>query len=277
VVEQNELTGRRLADRYWLEAPVRRGPHTTRYRAVDLVSGRDVSVEVLSAPAPNAAGPRELSAIGVRHPNVAEMYARGVSASGEAFVVLEAVRGELLSQRMAAAGSLQGPEAVEIAASIALGLAALHARGLIHGALSAEGVLISESAAGGRAVKLVELVETRPGDPAVDIAALGGLVHAMLAGSKAKLPALESVTARAREGGFAGVGEFSSALWWALAQARTAPRGSTEQGHTPRIARSLGAGLILGMIMLFGGIAMLQAVSGERSRDARTAPAIHNP
>jgi len=284
--DPGELVGQRLAERYWIGAAAAIGPLASRFKAADLASGRDVCIEVRSVRISSAPGACEHSPAGVRHPNIADVYARGITSSGIEFVVLEPLEGELLSSRIAECGPLRAQEAVEIAASIGLALGALHARGLVHGALSASSVLLAQSPAGGREVKLVELLDTRPGDARVDVAALAALVHEMLTGSPAsqagsrpsrwtlarrsqrssdaaQVPELERVTARALQGDFSSANELSSALWWGLAQAKAGGRVSSSgvSAPPPRVARSLGAGLLLGVIVLFCTIALC-AVSG---------------
>jgi hypothetical protein len=173
---------------------------------------------------------------------------------------------------------------------LALALGALHARGLVHGALSAGNVVLSPTASGGRDVKLVGLAGITAGDPRADVVRLARLVGQMVSGeepdydevgaargsrpsfsrrsrSRTSLPELDGVLARAIDaidGGYATVGEFSSGLWWALAQAKATGRLSRD-GIVPlpeaRVGRSISMGFAIGLILLAAGISVAEGFS----------------
>src|SRR5438067_955841 len=104
------------------------------YRARDTRLGREVALKVIAATGVGDAEfeerfMREARVIAsLTHPNVLTLFDFGVDA-GRSYAVMELIEGETLRVR-AAAGKLPLDKAVEIAASIADGLAAAHARGV---------------------------------------------------------------------------------------------------------------------------------------------------
>src|SRR5882672_812291 len=106
------------------------------YRARDTRLDRDVAVKVLPDRFANdqqALGRfhREAKAVAaLSHPNIVGIYDLGIEKD-ISFVVMELLEGQTLRGRLKAA-SLDWPTAVDIALPIADGLAAAHAKGIIH-------------------------------------------------------------------------------------------------------------------------------------------------
>jgi serine/threonine protein kinase len=71
------------------------------------------------------------AAASVRHPNVASVFHLGRSAEGY-FYAMEFVEGETLENLTKRSGRLDPKLALEIAAQVAGGLAAVHRKGLVH-------------------------------------------------------------------------------------------------------------------------------------------------
>ena len=139
--------------------------------------------------------------IQIQHPNVAAVYEVG-ETGGSAYVVMEHLTGELLSDVLAARGALQFEEALDLWRQTAAGLHAAHMAGLVHGNLSPRTILITKAADRDRRVKLIrfpllEPQSTRPTDPQYasperisgqtpdesgDVFSLGALLHRLLTG-----------------------------------------------------------------------------------------------
>ncbi|MBP2681438.1 MAG: serine/threonine protein kinase with repeat [Candidatus Krumholzibacteriota bacterium] len=122
------------------------------YLATDVSSGRSVHLLVLPrASIPSTIVERilikdALDASKIDHPNVAKIY--GIEeADGRILISYEAVAGETLAGRI---GSIPVSEAVGIFRGILEGLDAAHAKGVVHGCLSAAEVMVS----GGGVVKI---------------------------------------------------------------------------------------------------------------------------
>jgi tRNA A-37 threonylcarbamoyl transferase component Bud32 len=79
----------------------------------------------------------------VEHPGIVQVYDVGFQ-KGYFFIVMQLLRGQTLEQRMAAAGVIELPAALEIAKEVAQGLGAAHARGVIHRDIKPANIMISE-------------------------------------------------------------------------------------------------------------------------------------
>ncbi|MEZ4387173.1 MAG: protein kinase [Candidatus Krumholzibacteriia bacterium] len=129
------MIGQTLAH-YQVTALLGKGGMGEVYRATDTKLGRDVALKLL--PPGVAHDPERLARFqreartlaALQHPNVASVY--GLESVGElTFLVMELVEGEDLSERLLR-GALPVERVVEIAAQIATGLEAAHAKGIVH-------------------------------------------------------------------------------------------------------------------------------------------------
>ena len=114
------------------------------YRAFDPRLHRDVAVKVLKASDPGAVARFESEAravAAITHPNIMAVHDYG-EQEGCAYIVYELLEGESLRQRIVR-GAMPWRQAVEVAADIATGLAAAHAKKLVHGDVKPENVFIT--------------------------------------------------------------------------------------------------------------------------------------
>lgn len=137
-----------IAGRYRLLEQIGEGSAATVFRAADEALGRDVAVKILRpalAAVPAAAArfrAEGRAAAIVAHPNIAAVF--DVAPEGEApAIIMEFVDGEDLTSMLRRVGPLVPRRAAAIAAQVARGLAAAHARGIIHRDLSSRNILIS--------------------------------------------------------------------------------------------------------------------------------------
>ncbi|TMR98729.1 serine/threonine-protein kinase [Nonomuraea basaltis] len=198
-----------LARRYLLLDPLARGGMSVIWRAFDQSLHRMIAVKVLTASLHTDHGDR----ISVRsearaaarfiHPDTIEIYDYGetVTTSGgvAAYVVMPLLDGMPLAERIEA-GPLPWTEAAAIALRLARVLMAGHARGLVHRDVTAENVLLTangpklldfgiaawagdpEDDRGTPPYVAPERLLGAPTHPAVDVYALGVLLHTMLTG-----------------------------------------------------------------------------------------------
>jgi len=155
-----------LAGRYRVEARLGAGGMGTVWRAHDQQLDRDVALKVLG---PSLAGDpalaerfdREARALAaVASPHVVAIYDVVARPGADPFIVMELCPGGSLGDRLDRAGRLPVDDALPLLADAAEGLAALHARGILHRDVTPRNVLL----AGGRA-KLGDLGVAHEGAP----------------------------------------------------------------------------------------------------------------
>ena len=139
-------SGLRLAQ-YEIVAPIASGGMGEVYRARDSRLDRDVAIKVMSDHVAADPGMRERFELEARavaalsHPSILSIYELAV-VNGLSFAVMELLDGESLRERLRG-GVLPWRQAVDIAASIADGLAAAHAKGVIHRDLKPENLFLT--------------------------------------------------------------------------------------------------------------------------------------
>ena len=136
-----------LAERYRVLGLVGRGGMGEVYRAADLKLNQPVALKFL--PESTARNPRLLErfhgevriARQVSHPNVCRVYDIG-EVDGAAYISMEYVDGEDLGSLLRRIGRLPGDKAIEIARKLCAGLAAAHAKGVLHRDLKPGNIMI---------------------------------------------------------------------------------------------------------------------------------------
>jgi serine/threonine protein kinase len=123
---------------YRIIEPLGEGGMGTVFRAEHVVLGRPYALKVLRSRVVEkdaTAAQRFLrearAASRVRHPNIVDVFDFGHLADGRPYFVMELLEGESLTDRVAR-GALEPGEVVSIARQMALALAAVHDRGVIH-------------------------------------------------------------------------------------------------------------------------------------------------
>ncbi|MGA9751430.1 MAG: protein kinase [Acidobacteriota bacterium] len=152
---------------YEILSPLGAGGMGEVYKARDTRLGREVAVKVL--PAEFAADRDRLrrfeqearAAAALNHPNILVLHDLGTH-EGAPYIVTELLEGESLRQRLRG-GPLTPTKAVEFAIQIAQGLAAAHAKDIVHRDVKPENLFITRD---GR-VKILDfgLARLRAGDP----------------------------------------------------------------------------------------------------------------
>jgi serine/threonine protein kinase len=209
---EDTLVGRTLREGIRVQERLRETPIGALYRAED-PSGLEVAVVVLTTASTDSVTLAHLRnrvrrAIEIRHPNVAAVHAVGETPDGQTYVVVECLAGELLSTVLAKRSVLSTGEALDIVLQAAAGLQAAHDVRWVHGNLSPDTILLSQTPGGYPIVKLIgftrELLlsdETRPPEPGLvtdyasperlsgqppdprsDVFSLGAVLHALLTG-----------------------------------------------------------------------------------------------
>ena len=96
------------------------------------------------------------AAASVRHPNVASVFHLGRSAEGY-FYAMEFVEGETLENLIRRSARLDAKLALEVAAQVGAGLAAVHKQGLVHRDIKPGNIMVSFEEGGGPVAKLIDL------------------------------------------------------------------------------------------------------------------------
>lgn len=131
---------------YEIVALVGEGGMGRVYRAVDPRLGRDVALKVLAAPRHDGVNIERFArearaASALNHPNIVTIYDIG-DAGGIAYIAMEYLNGGSVRDRLAR-GRLPLDEALDLAGQVAHGLAAAHARGVVHRDLKPGNIMIS--------------------------------------------------------------------------------------------------------------------------------------
>ncbi len=170
--------GLEIGGRYRLVAPLGKGGMGEVWEAQHVVIGRTVAIKLLlrqGAGGPEAAIrlQREAEIIAkLEHPNIVGVFDFGHVAAGQPFIVMERLSGRPLSDVLRECGALPWPQARDIAAQIAAGLACAHQVGVVHRDLKPSNVFVLDDARGQLAIKLIDfglakLTQLAPGDRAL--------------------------------------------------------------------------------------------------------------
>jgi serine/threonine-protein kinase len=151
-----------IAGRYKLVREAGKGGMGTVFLAHDKVLRRDVALKVLHPNLSNRKSApkrllREARAAGrINHPNVVQIYDAGVLESDERpFLVMEFLEGQTLKELFEARQGLPWNELYPLTRQILSGLAAAHAKEVIHRDLKPGNIFIAPDPAGDR-IKLVD-------------------------------------------------------------------------------------------------------------------------
>ena len=110
-------------------------------------------------------------AASVRHPNVASVFHLGRTGENY-FYAMEFVEGETLEKLIKRSGRLEIKLAMEIAAQVAAGLAAVHKQKLVHRDIKPSNIMVSLEEGGAVAAKIIDLGLAKPAPDAPTEAAI---------------------------------------------------------------------------------------------------------
>ena len=137
------------------------------YVGVQLQLERPVAIKFLRAPKdPNKAVKRfhREAFVGSQlcHPNIVTVLDCGETEHGDLFMVMEYLRGELLSRKLLREGALPPERVVNIGIQLVSALRAMHALGVVHRDVKPENIMIREDPEGGDLVKIFDLGLVHP-------------------------------------------------------------------------------------------------------------------
>ncbi|CAN5902227.1 hypothetical protein BH11MYX3_BH11MYX3_47390 [soil metagenome] len=120
----------------------------TVFRAEHTLIGRIAAVKILH---PELSGSRDIvnrffneakATTTIKHPGIVEVFDFGYMPSGHAFLVMEFLEGQPLSQRMKSRGIVPEAEAALIMRGVCSALAAAHAKGIVHRDLKPDNIFV---------------------------------------------------------------------------------------------------------------------------------------
>jgi serine/threonine-protein kinase len=161
VDEDEALVGRILAGRYQLECVLGRGGMGVVYAARHVAIDRRIAVKVLRRDLARRSDAvarfhREArAAASIGSPYIVEVFDFGFTDEGDAYIAMELLEGMDLRRMVREQGAFAPSRALHICKQIAKGLAAAHARGIVHRDLKSENVFVC-CREGGEHVKLLD-------------------------------------------------------------------------------------------------------------------------
>ena len=141
---------------YRLDTLLESGVRGETYRAVQTECGRSCLIRVLPADSAN----RDLflrearGAAAFFHPNVVDIYEAEELETGEVFVVAEDPDGKDLRGFLNTVGVPELLNTVEVVRQTAEALDALHSKGLVHGAIKPENIILATNREGGLRIRV---------------------------------------------------------------------------------------------------------------------------
>jgi serine/threonine protein kinase len=146
------MIGKVLQGTYRIEAKLGRGGMGTVYRAAHIRLPKQVAIKVLHGGVrAGESGYRRFQreaeiASSLKHPNIIEVFDFNETSDGEPYIVMELLEGEDLAARIEDRGALDLPSTLEVARSVARGLVAAHARGIVHRDIKPHNVFLCREA-----------------------------------------------------------------------------------------------------------------------------------
>jgi serine/threonine-protein kinase len=157
-----DLVGSVIAERYHVLKLLGTGGMGRVYLAEHLKMGRRCAVKVLhpafvkDAEALGRFNREAANASRINHPNVAAIYDFGETDDGLAYLAMEYVEGEALTEVFKTTGAFTPWRACDVTRQAAEGLHAAHALGIVHRDLKPDNIMLTTDAEGVERVKVVD-------------------------------------------------------------------------------------------------------------------------
>jgi serine/threonine-protein kinase len=145
---EDPLIGQVLGGRYQIVEPLGQGGMGSVYLAERLPDEVEVAVKIVRPEHIGNATVHERFLREVRHtssirsPHVVQIYDSGMSDDGRAYMVMERLDGESLTERLRRAPALKPIEALHVARDVGHALAAAHESGVIHRDLKPDNIIL---------------------------------------------------------------------------------------------------------------------------------------
>ncbi|HQU81953.1 MAG TPA: protein kinase [Pyrinomonadaceae bacterium] len=158
----DQFIGKVIANKYRIESVLREGEFGKTYRGTHVSMEKPVIIKILSpalAVDENIAwqfSSEAKTASHISHPNILNVTDFGSDVNGAVYIIFEDAEGATLKDEIQAVGQFTPERAVEIASQIAKALSFAHSKQTIHGGLSSDKVLLTNSVTGNETVKILD-------------------------------------------------------------------------------------------------------------------------
>lgn len=147
---EDQLIGQTIADRYQVLSHIGKGGMSNVFKARDLTTNNVVALKTILPHLLEQENNRKrfqregLSAMSLKHPNIAEVYSCDVTSQGLPFIAMEYLEGSSLSDVIAKEGRLPYERAMPIFQQIAEALGHAHAHGVVHRDLKPSNIILRD-------------------------------------------------------------------------------------------------------------------------------------
>lgn len=158
----DSIVGTTLEGKYQIVSRLGAGGMGAVYKAHHLLLGRDVAVKVLKTEVLSDSRSAERfrreaqAAARIEHANAVTIYDFGISADGNAYLVMELLRGTSLRDILDRDGRLPLDRAVEIFVNVCAGIDRAHQLGVVHRDIKPDNIMVDERPDGSVQVKVVD-------------------------------------------------------------------------------------------------------------------------
>lgn len=158
----DQFIGKVIANKYRIESVLREGEFGKTYRGTHVSMEKPVIIKVLSpalAVDENIAwqfSSEAKTASHISHPNILNVTDFGSDVNGAVYIIFEDAEGATLKDEIQTVGQFASDRALEIAVQMASALSFAHSKGKIHGALTSEKILLTNSINGAESVKILD-------------------------------------------------------------------------------------------------------------------------
>lgn len=155
--------GRVIAGKYRVDSVLRASELGKVYNATHLSIDKQVSVKLLSPVLAVDESIRQRFSEEAKkvshlsHPNILNVIDFGADDDGTEYIVYEGVNGITLKDEIVVEGALEIDRVMDIAEQIAAGMVAAHSKGMAHGALGGDKVILMRDEDGSELVKILDL------------------------------------------------------------------------------------------------------------------------
>ncbi|MCA9566212.1 MAG: serine/threonine protein kinase [Myxococcales bacterium] len=154
------LIGRRLDDKFEIQAYLAKGGMGVVFRGIQHPLGREVAIKILTVDEDDSFRERFFNeaaiCANISHPNVVRVFDYGVTDDGICFIVMELLKGEALATMLKREGRLSPRLALEVMRDVCSAVQDAHNHGVVHRDLKPGNLFVVERQQRGLFVKVLD-------------------------------------------------------------------------------------------------------------------------